>query len=90
MPRWAIAAIVVGFLWVYGYGLTSFPLKWEEPRRCLVAMEMIERGDYLVPHLHGRPYFNKPPMQNWLIVLLAGNDTARVTPFTLRSVSVLS
>jgi hypothetical protein len=35
-------------LWIYGYRIAANPLTWEEPRRCLVALEMIYRGDYIV------------------------------------------
>ena len=36
-------------------------LRSEEPRRAIVAMEMIFSGDYLQPQLNGWPYYNKPP-----------------------------
>lgn len=39
----------------------------DEPRRALVALEMLLSGDYLTPTLNGMPYFNKPPLYNWLI-----------------------
>ncbi|GAB3934186.1 ArnT family glycosyltransferase [Larkinella terrae] len=39
----------------------------DEPRRALVALEMILSGDYLTPTLNGELYFNKPPLYNWLI-----------------------
>jgi 4-amino-4-deoxy-L-arabinose transferase-like glycosyltransferase len=46
-----------------------FELTLEEPRRALVAYEMWFSGSYLQPTLLGEPYFNKPPLFNWLIVL---------------------
>lgn len=39
----------------------------DEPRRALVALEMMLSGDYLTPTLNGVPYLNKPPLYNWLI-----------------------
>ncbi len=42
-------------------------LRAEEPRRAIVALEMFLRGSYIVPEIHGEPYFNKPPLFNWLI-----------------------
>ncbi|WP_128544384.1 ArnT family glycosyltransferase [Larkinella soli] len=39
----------------------------DEPRRALVALEMMLSGDYITPTLNGQPYFNKPPLYNWLI-----------------------
>jgi len=77
-------------LWIYGYRILTRPLTWEEPRRCLVALEMIHRGDYIVPYVLGEPYRNKPPLQNWLIILLAGNHADRVGPLVIRSISILS
>ncbi len=43
-------------------------LRSEEPRRALVAMEMIFSGDYWAPTLHDWTYFNKPPLFNWVLV----------------------
>jgi len=31
------------------------------------ARAMLERGDYLVPHFRGEPFFDKPPLTYWLI-----------------------
>lgn len=42
-------------------------LRAEEPRRSIVAIEMLETGEYIVPHIHGDTYYNKPPVFNWLI-----------------------
>src|SRR3990172_11244528 len=38
-----------------------------EPVRVIVAKEMLKTGDWLIPVLHGKPYFVKPPLMNWLI-----------------------
>lgn len=40
----------------------------DEPRRAVVALEMILSGNYIVPTLNGEPYLNKPPLLNWLTV----------------------
>jgi len=40
----------------------------DEPRRAVVALEMIFSGNYIVPSLNGEPYLNKPPLLNWLTV----------------------
>jgi 4-amino-4-deoxy-L-arabinose transferase-like glycosyltransferase len=46
----------------------GFPF-WDgnEPLRVIIAKEMLKTGDWIIPMLHGRPYFTKPPMMNWLI-----------------------
>ncbi len=86
----AIAVLLLALAWIYGYGIAAYPLKWEEPRRALVAFEMVERQDYIVPHLLGEPYRNKPPLHNWLIALGAGFDSDRIVPFTVRLPSLLA
>ena len=43
-------------------------LRGEEPRRALVALEMVFSGEYIRPTVHGWNYYNKPPVFNWLIV----------------------
>lgn len=44
------------------------PLEFEEPRRALVALEMLLRGDLLVPTTNGAAYLNKPPLFNWVLI----------------------
>ena len=46
----------------------GFPV-WDgnEPLRVIIAKEMLKTGDWIIPMLHGKPYFTKPPMMNWLI-----------------------
>ncbi len=39
----------------------------DEPRYAEVTREMRERGDYLVPHLNGDVYTQKPPLFFWTI-----------------------
>jgi 4-amino-4-deoxy-L-arabinose transferase-like glycosyltransferase/tetratricopeptide (TPR) repeat protein len=79
-------ALAVGLLllWIYTHNIATNPLKWEEPRRCLVAMEMIYRGDFVVPRVLGELYLNKPPLHNWALVLFSGVDYSRVGPLSTR------
>lgn len=88
LPRLALIATAGLLAWIYTHQLAVHPAKWEEPRRCLVAMEMIERGNAVVPHLLGEPYLNKPPFHSWLIVLFAGGAFDRVTPWAVRLVTL--
>lgn len=88
--RMFLVAAVLCLAWIYSYRISTDPLVWEEPRRCLVAMEMIERGDYVVPRLLGEIYRNKPPLHNWLLVLLSGNRLDRVQALPLRLTSLLA
>ncbi len=47
--------------------LGSLELRGEEGKRVMPAVQMLDRGNYLVPHLGARPYLNKPPLINWLV-----------------------
>jgi 4-amino-4-deoxy-L-arabinose transferase-like glycosyltransferase len=51
--------------------LDALPLYHEEPRRAIIAQEMILSGDYVSPTVYQQAYTKKPPLQNWLIALLA-------------------
>ena len=46
-----------------------FELTLEEPRRAIIAYEMWFAGNLHQPTLFGEPYFNKPPLFNWLAIL---------------------
>ncbi len=63
------AVLVVAFLWaaIYLPGLGSTELQGEEPRRILPARTMLRTGDFLQPHIGGKPYYRKPPLINWAI-----------------------
>ena len=41
-----------------------------EDRHAEIAREMVESGNYAVPHLCGQPYIDKPPLFNWVVALL--------------------
>ncbi|HEX6903258.1 MAG TPA: glycosyltransferase family 39 protein [Thermoanaerobaculia bacterium] len=60
--------------WVFAWILlTALPLTLrplmpvDETRYTSVAWEMWIRGDFLVPHLNGLPYSDKPPLLFWLM-----------------------
>ncbi len=55
-------------LWGIFFVPEQLMLRSEEPRRAIVAMEMIFSGDYLKPQVNGWPYYNKPPVFNWILV----------------------
>lgn len=67
-----IAAIILAGALIFIAGLGGIAL-WDpdEPRQAIMAREMMERGDYIHPHLNGKPYLEKPPLYPWLIVLAA-------------------
>lgn len=45
------------------------PLALEEPRRTMVAFEMLLRNNFIVPTEFGQAYFNKPPVWNWIVIV---------------------
>lgn len=59
-----------------------------EPIRVIVAKEMMRTGNWIIPVLHGQPYFAKPPLMNWLIAA-SGNLFGSVNEWTSRLPSVL-
>jgi len=50
------------------YNLGLAPLKHEEPRRALIALEMLFRDNWIVPTEFGEYYYKKPPLYNWIII----------------------
>ena len=62
--------IIFGLLGAFAFlgRLDFLPLAFEEPRRAIVALEMMVTGDYIAPRINGFYYFNKPPIYNWLLI----------------------
>jgi 4-amino-4-deoxy-L-arabinose transferase-like glycosyltransferase len=54
--------------------LTTLTIRGEESRRAVIAREMLESGDWIVPRTQGVVRLSRPPFQNWLIA-----GTAMVT-----------
>jgi 4-amino-4-deoxy-L-arabinose transferase-like glycosyltransferase len=63
------AVLVVLLVWavIYLPALGSIAIKGEEGRRILPAIAMLQTGNYIVPKVGGDPYFQKPPLVNWLV-----------------------
>jgi 4-amino-4-deoxy-L-arabinose transferase-like glycosyltransferase len=69
-------------------GLLTRPLiPVDETRYAAAAWEMWARGDFLVPHLNGVPYSDKPPLFFWL--MHAGWSLFGVSEWWLRLVTPL-
>lgn len=60
----------------------------DEAIRGLVALEMWYSGDYIAPTINGVPYYNKPPLYNW-IILLSYTLCGQANEFSLRLPTVL-
>lgn len=61
----------------------------DEPRYAVVAREMRESGDWLVPHVNGRLYSEKPPLHFWAIAA-ASYLTGGVTEVSTRLPAALA
>ncbi|MEX0871315.1 MAG: glycosyltransferase family 39 protein, partial [Aquisalimonadaceae bacterium] len=53
-------------LFCAGLGLRD-PWPADEPRFALIARDMVLRGDWLIPHVGGVPYSDKPPLFMWIV-----------------------
>ena len=67
---WRLIALIVALLcFALVSHLHILPLRAEEPRRALVALEMELSGNFISPTINGVFYYNKPPVYNWLLIL---------------------
>ncbi|MEL7473797.1 MAG: phospholipid carrier-dependent glycosyltransferase [Planctomycetota bacterium] len=70
---------------VYALGLTTHGLtNWQESQRVLVARDMQQAGEWIVPTVHGVPYLAKPPIIYWCQITLANTLGRDVGVFELR------
>ena len=86
---WFLYLSLVFLVIAYFINLGIYPLFQEEPRRAIIALEMILNDNYWVPTQTGELYFRKPPIYNWLIIAsfkLFGN----YSEFAVRFFSVFS
>jgi 4-amino-4-deoxy-L-arabinose transferase-like glycosyltransferase len=78
-----LALLLVLVVGAYFTRMTALTIRGEESRRGLIAREMLETGDWIVPRCQGVPLYSRPPLQNWLIAL-AGSFRGGVDQFALR------
>jgi 4-amino-4-deoxy-L-arabinose transferase-like glycosyltransferase len=79
------ALLFLGCLLFHVVGTWSVPLiDRDEPRFAEASREMIERGDYIVPHFNNQPRLDKPPLAYWTQVasyrIFGENDFAARFP----------
>ncbi len=64
----SLAFVLLAVAAVFSHlGYLPVDVRTDEPRRAVVALEMLLSGHYLTPTLNGALYFNKPPLYNWAI-----------------------
>ncbi|HUT83485.1 MAG TPA: glycosyltransferase family 39 protein, partial [Thermodesulfobacteriota bacterium] len=87
-----VIIILLGVL-LYCYNISGWDL-WnpDEPRYAQVAREMAETGQWMLPHLNGNVYHEKPPLVFWLVGLsfkVFGACTESTARFPIALLSVL-
>ncbi len=65
---WLVVVILGAALFLADLGGIPF-IDRDEGEYSTVAREMIQRSDWVVPHVNGRVYFEKPPLFFWLMAL---------------------
>ena len=64
-------AVLMGVLWLAT--LAARPLfNPDEGRYAEIPREMLSRGDWVIPHLNGLAYIEKPPLQYWATAISYG------------------
>lgn len=69
-PVWVILFALSCLLFLVRLGSREF-MPPDESRFALVAQEMLGNHDFIVPHLQGEAYSNKPPFYLWLVALFS-------------------
>ncbi len=66
--NWLFGLILSLMVIGYFYNIGLKPIRGEEPRRALVAFEMDQTGNYVMPTTHGEVYYAKPPLYNIVVM----------------------
>ncbi len=66
--RWLLWGLFLALAGSLFFRLGLQPLYQEEPRRALIALEMLFRKNLVVPTEFGEIYQRKPPLWNWMIL----------------------
>jgi len=89
-----VVVVVIGCSIFYGLG--AYPLlDNNEGMYAEIARELLHNGDFVIPHLNGLPYIEKPPLLYWLTaacfqVFGISEYSARLVPAIAAFLSCLS
>ena len=61
---WALALLAAA---IYFSRMVDLPIRGEETRRAMVAWEILQTGDWIVPRQQGQPFLSRPPVGSWPI-----------------------
>jgi len=61
----------------------------EEGRRVIIAKNMLETGEWIVPYVENKVYLNKPPLFNWMLAFMF-QLTGVISEASARMVSVIA
>ncbi|HEY2759599.1 MAG TPA: glycosyltransferase family 39 protein, partial [Pirellulales bacterium] len=64
---WVLAAITAV---IYLSRIVDLPIRGEETRRAMVAWEIVQSGDWIVPQQQHQPFLSRPPVGSWPIAWL--------------------
>jgi 4-amino-4-deoxy-L-arabinose transferase-like glycosyltransferase len=69
LPRWLWTALAAcAAIWLMGLGFRGL-FNPDEGRYAEISREMLASGDWVVPHLNGLVYIEKPPLQYWITAI---------------------
>lgn len=87
-PKWTLLCLLT-ITFIPFLGETLFNTKGE-PREAIVAVSMLQQGDWILPLSNGGDMPYKPPMLAWCIAIVSLFTGGEVTEFTSRFPSALA
>lgn len=80
-PRLAVGILLLLYVASLLVNLGVLEFSGEEPRRAMIAVEMLDSGNFIKPTQYGWNYYNKPPLFNWVlcfVIWLTGSTSEAV------------
>lgn len=62
----SLAAALLLLGWLNGHPIWTQEYRWQQ-----ICLHMLHSGDYFHPYLDGRPYYDKPLLSYWLMLLIS-------------------
>ena len=87
--EWEFWALVTLATAIYFSRIADLPIRGEETRRAMVAWEILQSGDWIVPRQQGAPFLSRPPVGSWPIAWLV-SATGDLSLVAVRLPSILA